>query len=110
MIDASEMSSIQTRSSYPASSSPSNASSWIDFGLPHAWNLDSLRARMMQRLVIIARRLTNLLGRPQPTVNRSQLMGMYLSQANRTSVIGGRGAENRQRQDGKFAQNRRRGG
>jgi len=46
---------------------------------------------------------------PQPTVDRSRLVGMYLSQANRPPDVGSRGAPNRERQDGKFAQNRRRG-
>jgi hypothetical protein len=36
-------------------------------------------------------------------------MGMYLSQANQPPDPGARGTPTRERQDGKFAQNRRRG-
>ena len=42
------------------------------------------------------------------TLNKSQLMGMYLDQANRPTGAGLRGSASRERQDGKFAQNRRR--
>jgi hypothetical protein len=46
---------------------------------------------------------------PKPTVNRSQLVGMYLSQANQPSDSSGRGSGTRERQEGKFSQKRRRG-
>ena len=45
----------------------------------------------------------------QPTVDRSRLMGMYLSQANQPLDSSGRGSDTRARQEGKFSQNRRRG-
>ena len=47
---------------------------------------------------------------PQATVDRSRLVGMYLSQANQAQDLSARGAPTRERQDGKFSQNRRRGG
>ena len=46
---------------------------------------------------------------PQATVDRSRLVGMYLSQANKPLDSGARGSEVRERQEGKFSQNRRRG-
>ena len=46
---------------------------------------------------------------PQPTADRSRLVGMYLSQANQPPDSGARGSEIRERQEGKFSQNRRRG-
>jgi hypothetical protein len=46
---------------------------------------------------------------PQPAVDRSRLMGMYLSQANKPLDSGARGSETWQRQEGKFSQKRRRG-
>jgi hypothetical protein len=42
------------------------------------------------------------------TVDRSQLVGMYLSQANTPPGRGARAPETRQRQNGKFSQTRRR--
>ncbi len=46
---------------------------------------------------------------PKPGgTDRSQLVGMYLEHANRDAGGGQRGAANRQRQNGKFSQNRRR--
>ena len=45
----------------------------------------------------------------QPKANRSTLVGMYLSQANRPSDSSPRGVGTRERQEGKFSQNRRRG-
>jgi hypothetical protein len=50
-----------------------------------------------------------LFKQPQPSVNRSQLVGMYLSQANKPLDSGMRGSGTRERQEGKFSQNRRRG-
>ena len=46
---------------------------------------------------------------PPATVDRSRLVGMYLSQANQPSDANGRGSGTRERQEGKFSQNRRRG-
>jgi len=46
---------------------------------------------------------------PQGKVDRSRLVGMYLSRANQPPVSGARGSGTQQRQDGKFSQNRRRG-
>jgi hypothetical protein len=53
-------------------------------------------------------RIGSLFERKQDRLDRSRLMGMYLDQANRPTVTGMRGTANRERQDGKFAQNRRR--
>jgi hypothetical protein len=52
-------------------------------------------------------RIEKLLRPKQESGNRSRLLGMYLSQANQSA--GMRSAVGQQRQDGKFAQNRRRG-
>jgi hypothetical protein len=46
---------------------------------------------------------------PQATADRSRLVGMYLSQANKPLDSGARGSETRERQEGKFSQKRRRG-
>ena len=46
---------------------------------------------------------------PRASVDRSRLVGMYLSQANQAPDLSTRGAPTRERQDGKFAQIRRRG-
>jgi hypothetical protein len=43
------------------------------------------------------------------TADRSALVGMYLSNANRPSESSARGSETRERQEGKFSQKRRRG-
>lgn len=45
----------------------------------------------------------------QATADRSTLVGMYLSNANRPSDSSPRGLDTRERQEGKFSQNRRRG-
>jgi hypothetical protein len=45
----------------------------------------------------------------QTTADRSTLVGMYLSHANRPLDSSARGSETRERQEGKFSQNRRRG-
>ena len=45
----------------------------------------------------------------QTTADRSTLVGMYLSNANRPVDSGARGSDTRERQEGKFSQNRRRG-
>jgi hypothetical protein len=45
----------------------------------------------------------------QTTADRSRLVGMYLSQANKPLGSSVRGLDNRERQEGKFSQNRRRG-
>ena len=41
--------------------------------------------------------------------DRSALVGMYLTYANRPSDSSPRGSDTRERQEGKFSQNRRRG-
>jgi hypothetical protein len=53
-------------------------------------------------------RLAGLLKPPPAKADRSRLMGMYLDHANQPTGPGTRGASARERQDGKFAQNRRR--
>jgi hypothetical protein len=57
---------------------------------------------------MIRDQFTRLFKPPQATVDRSQLMGMYLTQANRPLDLTGRGSGTRERQEGKFSQNRRR--
>jgi hypothetical protein len=46
---------------------------------------------------------------PQAPADRSRLVGMYLSQANKPLGSSVRGSDIRERQEGKFSQNRRRG-
>jgi hypothetical protein len=46
---------------------------------------------------------------PKASVDRSQLVGMYLSQANKPLDSTARSSGTRERQEGKFSQNRRRG-
>ena len=45
----------------------------------------------------------------KPMADRSTLVGMYLSNANRPVDSSARGSDIRERQEGKFSQNRRRG-
>ena len=65
--------------------------------------------RMTRLLRMILGGWERLFKTPKPTVNRSQLMGMYLSQGNKPPDSGTRGSGTRERQEGKFSQNRRRG-
>ena len=53
--------------------------------------------------------VTRLFRSPQAPVDRSRLVGMYLSQANTEVNSPTRGSRTRERQEGKFSQNRRRG-
>jgi hypothetical protein len=46
---------------------------------------------------------------PPPPADRSRLVGMYLSGANKPLGAAGRGSDTRERQEGKFSQKRRRG-
>ena len=64
---------------------------------------------MIRWLRMIRSGWKRLFGSPQPSADRSRLMGMYLSQANRPLDASGRGSDARGRQEGKFSQNRRRG-
>jgi hypothetical protein len=45
---------------------------------------------------------------PQATVDRSRLVGMYLTQANQPPEPGAHGTPTRERQEGKYSQRRRR--
>ena len=63
----------------------------------------------MRRLNILIVRIVKLFGSKPRGADRSKLMGMYLDQANRPISAGMRGTARQERQDGKFAQNRRRG-
>jgi len=63
---------------------------------------------MIPRLRTLFHRLVGLF-RPLPgDASRSRLVGIYLSQTNGRDVSGSRGAAMQERQNGKFAQNRRR--
>jgi len=53
-------------------------------------------------------RLTGWRENSNRTVDRSQLVGMYLSHANRAPGSQLRSGEDKERRNGKFAQNRRR--
>jgi len=57
----------------------------------------------------IARRIERLLKPPPATVDRSRLVGMYLTQTNRPARARAPILDNRERQNGKFSQLRRRG-
>jgi len=52
---------------------------------------------------------TRLFKPRQTRADRSTLVGMYLSNANRPVDSSARGSDTRERQEGKFSQNRRRG-
>jgi hypothetical protein len=68
-----------------------------------------ITARMSQWKSMIVSGWRRMFKPPQASVDRSRLVGMYLSQANRPLGSSVRGSEVRERQDGKFSQNRRRG-
>ena len=63
---------------------------------------------MIRWLHVLVSWFEGLLSPRQGGTDRSQLVGMYLEHANRETGGGLRGAINRERRDGKFAQNRRR--
>lgn len=65
-------------------------------------------ARMMRMLYALISRIEGFLSPKPGATGRSQLVGMYLEHANREAAGGLRGAANRERQNGKFSQNRRR--
>jgi hypothetical protein len=67
-------------------------------------------ARMMRYLRSSIVRLEKFLNRKPKPLDPSSLMGMYLSQTNRPTGSSTRGTGTRERQDGKFAQIRRRAG
>ncbi len=64
---------------------------------------------MKSWLFLIARRIQKLLKPQRASVDKSQLMGMYLNQANRPAHARAPVPTIRQRQNGKFSQLRRRG-
>ena len=64
---------------------------------------------MIRTLQVLAARIASLLTTKSGGTDRSQLVGMYLEHANRNGTVWTRDAANRERQNGKFAQNRRRG-
>ena len=64
---------------------------------------------MIQWIRAMVRRFARLFeGRP-PELSRSRLVGMYLEQSNRQDRSGALAGPTKERRDGKFAQNRRRG-
>ena len=64
---------------------------------------------MMHWLRMILSGWKRLFKSPQATADRSRLVGIYLSQANKPLDSSGRGAGISERQEGKFSQKRRRG-
>ena len=64
---------------------------------------------MARWLRTILDQIARLFRPPQATVDRSRLVGMYLSQANQPPDPRTRSVPTHERQNGKFAQNRRRG-
>jgi hypothetical protein len=69
-----------------------------------------MRPRMNRWLRSIAHRIERLLKPPASSVDKSRLMGMYLTQTNRPVHARASLQDIRQRQNGKFSQLRRRGG
>ena len=65
--------------------------------------------RMINWIRIIVSGWTGFFKPRRTPTDRSALVGMYLSNANRLSDASLRGAGTRERQEGKFSQNRRRG-
>jgi len=63
---------------------------------------------MIRRLHNLLARVGSLFGHNHEGTDECNLMGLYLDQANRPAGAGMRGAANRERRDGKFAQSRRR--
>jgi hypothetical protein len=68
-----------------------------------------IRARMTGWIRLFLRRLENIVAPAHKPVDRSRLMGMYLNSANAPlAATNSRATPTRERQDGKFAQMRRR--
>ena len=63
---------------------------------------------MIRFLHILIAQFERLFGPKPRGADQSRLMGMYLDQANRPITAGMLGVVRQERQDGKFAQNRRR--
>ena len=97
----------------PALSSPAGASiseeNALNVQLRRSGISSLIPPHMIHWLRTIRIQFARLFKRPQASVDRSQLVGMYLSQANRPSDSIARGSGTRERQEGKFSQNRRRG-
>jgi hypothetical protein len=77
--------------------------------LHNAGRSSLITLRMTRWLHMILAGWRGLFKPSQPTIDRSRLVGMYLSQANKPLDSSGRGSDTRARQEGKFSQNRRRG-
>ena len=63
---------------------------------------------MIRRLHTLIAGIGRLFGPKPRGTDRSRLMGMYLDRANQPSGAGVRGGASHERQNGKFAQTRRR--
>jgi hypothetical protein len=63
---------------------------------------------MVRRFYSLMARVKALFAPRQGSCDRSQLVGMYLDSANRGTALTAHGFGNRERQNGKFAQQRRR--
>jgi hypothetical protein len=63
---------------------------------------------MIRFLHILVAQFERLFGPKPRGADRSRLMGMYLDQTNRPAAAGMLGAASQEREDGKFALNRRR--
>jgi hypothetical protein len=62
----------------------------------------------MKILAGVARSVSNIFGRKKEQLNRSTLVGMYLSQANSREGAASEFSQTRQRRNGKYSHNRER--
>jgi hypothetical protein len=77
--------------------------------LHHPAESSLIPPRMTYWIRMIVSGLSRLFKPRQMPTDRSALVGMYLLNANRPSDTSLRGSGTRERQEGKFSQNRRRG-
>jgi hypothetical protein len=62
----------------------------------------------MKILTVVARRVTSLFGRKEKELDRSKLVGLYLTQANGRDGAAPEFSQTRQRRNGKYSHNRER--
>ena len=83
-------------------------------GLIPGWNpLDAVRkfapvCGLMKLLAGLARSVTSLFGRRDDALNRSKLVGLYLTQTNAKDGAASEFNQRRQRRNGKYSHNRER--
>jgi hypothetical protein len=62
----------------------------------------------MKILTVVARRVSSLFGRKDKELDRSKLVGLYLTQANGRDGAAPEFSQTRQRRNGKYSHNRER--